>query len=274
MNEETAPVADAHQPAAVEVEASEPEPEPETVQDSIRAALEVGDGLEGKIWRFKRDDPDAPVESVVEEFGISSSSVRYVLAALKALETAQIPNGYWGAHNVSKKLSAFAERHVERLSPAAAEYVANLVDQAKVVADSKQESRVKSSRRNSAVPGIYVYALPHYIEYPVAPAEDEYSSDRTLLKVGKSDVDAQGRVRQQSVTGMPEPPLVLRIYTTTGSVSDVERRIHRLLGAFDHNPNRASGAGKEWFLTSLEALDELASVMGLKTEFNYESDAD
>ncbi|MCY3839244.1 MAG: GIY-YIG nuclease family protein, partial [Gammaproteobacteria bacterium] len=109
--------------------------------------------------------------------------------------------------------------------------------------------------------GIYVYTLPHYLRHPKQPADDPgYSSNKTLLKVGMSDRDVLERVRQQG-TGLPEPPVLLRVFTSKDRpLTEVEATMHKLLGAFDHNPNRERGAGKEWFLTLLPALDALASV--------------
>lgn len=113
---------------------------------------------------------------------------------------------------------------------------------------------------DAAVPGIYVYALPHYLRYPVDP-----DSGRTLLKVGRSDRDVIQRMRDQTrTTALPEEPVLLRVYPAgSGDTADVEARIHKTLRAFDHGQTAARMAGREWFLTTITALDSLADLLGL-----------
>ena len=73
---------------------------------------------------------------------------------------------------------------------------------------SKQTQQAEA--RNEA--GVYVYALPHYIRHPY-----DQASGRTLLKVGRSDSDVIVRFRSQArTTALPEEPILLRIYRTSG----------------------------------------------------------
>jgi hypothetical protein len=59
----------------------------------------------------------------------------------------------------------------------------------------------------------------------------------------------------------------LRIYGTPGgATAPVESKFHRLLEAADRSRSVARSAGREWFLTSIRFLDEIASVLGLKAE--------
>lgn len=110
--------------------------------------------------------------------------------------------------------------------------------------------------------GIYVYALPHYLRYPV-----DADSGRTLLKVGRSDRDVIKRIRAQTrTTALPEEPVLLRIYPTGDQEShSVESQIHKTLRAFDHGKAADRMAGKEWFLTTTNAIDAIADLLGLDT---------
>jgi hypothetical protein len=118
-----------------------------------------------------------------------------------------------------------------------------------------------SAAEDHGVPGIYVYALPHYVRHPY----DE-ESGRTLLKVGRADRSVITRFRQQTrTTALPEDPVLLRVYPTVEDDSSrFERKFHALLEAADHDRSKARTGGTEWFLTSLRFLDEIATTLGLE----------
>lgn len=251
-----------------------------SIQEALRNALKDEQGQEGRTWRFLQKQPDATIPRVMEELDVGRNSARYAMLLVKALETGEIPlKDYYAADAVAKRLEGFARRHADRLSPDATRYVLDLRVKSEHAADDRRSAQIEKASdttRNmekKRVAGIYVYTLPHYLRYPVQRSNDPDSSDKTLLKVGRSEVDARGRVQQQAVTGLPEPPVILRVFTCADRpLTQVETTMHRLLGAFDHNPNRQRGAGKEWFLTSLQALDELASVLELTREFASEDE--
>lgn len=246
-----------------------------SIRETLRTALSVGQGLEGRTWRFMQAQPDAKIPDVMTEMDVGRNSATYAMLVVKALETGEVPlRNHYAADAVAKRLEQFARRHADRLLPDATSYILDLKTKSEQAADAHRSAnieRASAATRNMErhrVAGIYLYTLPHYLRHPIQPSNDPDSSDKTLLKVGMSEVDARGRVRQQAVTGLPEPPVLLRVFTCGDRpMAEVEATMHRLLGAFDHNPNRLRGAGKEWFLTSLQALDELASVLELTTEF-------
>lgn len=251
-----------------------------SIHEALCNALREGHGREGRTWRFLQRLPDATTPQVMEELGMGKNSARYAMLAVEALKTGKVPlKDYYAAEGVAKRLEEFARRHADRLSPDATRYVLDLKAKSKEAADHRRSAEIERasdttpSMERKRVAGIYVYTLPHYLRYPVQPSDDPDSSDKTLLKIGMSDVDARGRVQQQAVTALPEPPVLLRVFTCGDRpLAEVESTMHRLLGAFDHNPNRQRGAGKEWFLTSLPALDELASVLELTREFASEDE--
>lgn len=128
------------------------------------------------------------------------------------------------------------------------------------VAEDKEAVKATAQAEENAVPGVYVYALPHYLRYPY----DE-ESGRTLLKVGRADRSVIRRFREQvRTTALPEEPILLRVYPCAeGDSSELERTFHSLLEAADHDRSTARTAGTEWFLTSVKFLDAIAEVLKL-----------
>jgi T5orf172 domain len=109
---------------------------------------------------------------------------------------------------------------------------------------------------------LYVYTLPHYLAVPASP------DGRTWLKVGWTSGSPEERiVAQSSSTGTPEPPVLLRVWWCSQDARAAERAVHRLLLVFGHGRKAVRGAGREWFLTSLDVLDVVGSVLGLRVEF-------
>lgn len=167
------------------------------------------------------------------------------------------------------QLHRFVSRHSQALPSDVAEVIRA---RANAIWDKLNDPEVTEAARQrvmtikrTAVPGIYVYALPHYLLHPVEPAIYEVDADRTLFKIGMSDSDAIRRFRQQRrSTELPEDPELLRIYVGGAKpYLEIERDIHMLLRAADHRQPGGDRVGTEWFLTSLKFLDALAAQMGL-----------
>jgi hypothetical protein len=107
--------------------------------------------------------------------------------------------------------------------------------------------------------GVYVYTFPHYFKHPWREG-----SDHILLKVGATTKNAWQRVREQvRQTAAPEEPLLLRVYLTNTPIDD-ERKFHELLDGADHERSGIKVGGVEWFSTTLEFLDVIASVLSLQ----------
>jgi T5orf172 domain len=113
----------------------------------------------------------------------------------------------------------------------------------------------------STLPSIYVYTLPNYWNHPVSP------DGRTWLKVGCTSGNPRERVAAQGkrTTGLPEDPILLRVYEAPAgsNIELVEQMLHSTLIAVGHQRQTGQASGKEWFLTSLMALDVLTSLIGL-----------
>lgn len=138
---------------------------------------------------------------------------------------------------------------------------------------AKQALKSSDALENTFTPGIYVYSLMHYLNYPYHP-----ESGRTLMKVGKSDRDVIQRFREQTrTTALPEEPVLLRIYENASEgllLSEIEKMFHSLLEAADHDRSTARTGGTEWFLTSLKFLDKIADTIKMKITRNQESESE
>jgi hypothetical protein len=156
----------------------------------------------------------------------------------------------------------YLERNIAELDRRATDEAARTVE----VQQAKEQTQRAESQNQ---PGVYVYALPHYLRYPY----DERTG-RTLMKVGRSDRDVIMRFRDQTrTTALPEEPILLRIYRTEPqSAAQAEERFHRLLEAADHNRSVARTAGREWFVTSTRFLDEVARTLSLPVDVVNEAE--
>jgi len=252
-----------------------PPPSP-SVHAELVLFLEHDETLLGEVYRKKRD-------------GISNDEIQKV-------QGAAYPNFIWNYQrhirsllqgDIAKKISILNETaiHFRRalkypgISNDAKVYLnlglqeiderrndSNLLEKT-----TKQVLMSSGNLEKSFTPGIYVYSLMHYLNYPYHP-----DSGRTLMKVGKSDRDVITRFREQTrTTALPEEPVLLRIYeitNTSSELTEIEKIFHSLLEAADHHRSTARTAGTEWFLTSLKFLDKVADTLKMKITRNLESD--
>lgn len=229
----------------------------------------------GDVWR--RRDQDR--ETIARELNVSTSGfVSSYRTYIEAITGGTLPKAPTVARQCSLALRSFARRHQESLSPETrlelqerANECDRLARDAVKQAAEEQELELQTrAAEKGPVPGIYVYALPHYLRYPIEISESDKTDDRTYLKVGMSANDTIQRFQQQrGSTALPEPPILLRIYVGPKgmNIEEVEKKIHRHLDDVDHVRNSERGAGKEWFLTHLKCLDSTARLLGLEIHF-------
>lgn len=161
----------------------------------------------------------------------------------------------------SQEARRYLERNYAELERRASDETARTVE--------VEQAKAQTERAESEnAPGVYVYALPHYLRYPYE------KGGRTLMKVGRSDSDVIQRFRNQTrTTALPEEPILLRIYRTEYQAAGIaEDRFHRLLEAADHHRSVARSAGREWFVTSTRFLDEVAKTLSLPIEVVNEAE--
>ncbi|MCI2237078.1 GIY-YIG nuclease family protein [Paenibacillus sp. TRM 82003] len=105
--------------------------------------------------------------------------------------------------------------------------------------------------------GVYVYTYPHYWRHPYIA-----DTERRLLKIGRTKNQAWNRVLSQARrTGMPEDPVLLRVYKT-GDPTTAERHFHALLDAAEHQRTAGIAVGTEWFVTTIDFCDAIAGALG------------
>lgn len=246
------------------------------VRKELENALQEDEALLGEVWRRRQAGESA--EEIQAARGASRPnfvwSYERVLKALLegnlpsaptvTLQVARAFRGFLTRTSLSAEAGSFLKHNLLILETRAASEVAR-------EHEDKEARAVTSQAEAQAIPGIYVYALPHYLRYPY----DE-ESGRTLLKVGMSNRSVLQRFHDQTrTTALPEDPVLLRIYPTLDETGVAkERQFHELLEAADHERSRARTGGTEWFLTSLRFLDAVARTVSLEINDVYDPGSD
>jgi hypothetical protein len=237
----------------------------DTVQAEMVALLEADKSQLGEVYR--RVQQGMAADAIAAELGVASTGFVWRQKRIaRALVEGNLPTAPTVALRAARRFRSILKS--ETVSDDARTYLQTNLDElerrandedarARETEFAKEQTQQAESRDE---PGIYVYALPHYLRYPFEPG-----SGRTLLKVGRSDSDVIKRFNSQTrTTALPEEPVLLRIYRINEtSTARAESDFHRLLESADHSRNVARSAGREWFVTSTRFLDEIARVMRL-----------
>ena len=252
--------------AKVELDSMQPDGPTVSVRLELEAFLSQDATRLGQTYRHLK--AGLSDEEIMEDFGTQTTGiVWHMRRMLKVLFDANLPTGPSVVLATERKLRAMLS--TGEWSAEAREYLGDLLASLETQAHNV-EARVRedeaAERQTAAVEaqaqaGIYVYSLPHYIRYPYDPG-----SGRTLMKVGHSGNSAILRFREQTrTTALPEEPILLRVYPTGDETpsGEHERTFHALLDAAEHSRQVTRTAGREWFVTSLRFLDEIAGALGL-----------
>jgi hypothetical protein len=241
-------------------------PTEDSVRAEIVAVIEADDTGLGDVWR--RTHAGQTPDEIREARGtLRTTFVWNYTRTARAIADGDLPTASTVALTASRTLrrllkeNPFTPATRDVLEERLAELERRAADPNARAVEDKQARDATVRAEDNAIPGIYVYTLPHYLRHPY----DE-DSQRTLMKVGRADSSVIRRFREQTrTTALPEDPVLLRIYPTTEVESiDKERLFHRLLEAADHDRSSARTGGTEWFLTSTKFLDEVASSFGLE----------
>lgn len=247
------------------------------VRNELEAFLTADQSALGDVWRRTKAG-ETPHDIQVARGAQRNTFVWSFNRVAKALLDGNLPTAPTVALQVARKFRSilsedvlsedaqdYLRKHLVVLEQRAASEVAREVE-------DKDALEATAQAEAEAVPGVYVYTLPHYLRHPY----DE-ESNRTLLKVGRSDRSVIRRFREQvRTTALPEDPVLLRVYVTNSDDAQRrERQFHDLLEAADHDRSRARTGGTEWFLTSVRFLDAVADLIGLQIRNVYNpEDAD
>ncbi len=246
------------------------------VRAELIEILKADGSLLGEVYRSV--DEGKTAADIQEARGATYPNfVWHYERVIKTLLEGDVPTSPSVARSVSRRFRSMLRALV--LSPETEQYLrtnlavleSRATNEAARVVEDQEARQATDVAEAEAIPGIYIYALPHYLRYPY----DE-DSGRTLLKVGRSDRSVIQRFRDQTrTTALPEDPILLRIYVTTGEdAARHERQFHDLLEAADHDRSTARTGGTEWFLTSLRFLDRLAATFGLETRTVFDPEAE
>lgn len=239
---------------------------PDPVRAEIEAALLSEDTMLSDIWRRTTagESPDAI------RVAYDNQRINFVynyLRNARAILDGDVPNGPTPALGAMRALRRFMKDHEFSSGTRAvlADRLTSLqkraADQDALAVEEKTAMVATVAVEEAGTPGVYVYALPHYLRHPF----DE-ESGRTLLKVGRADSSVIARFRQQTrTTALPEDPVLLRVYPCIqGDSLAREQLFHALLEAADHDRSTARTGGTEWFLTSTKFLDAIAKSQGME----------
>lgn len=246
------------------------------VRDELEEFLLADDSRLGAVCRHLRDGL-SPAE-IGQVLGTTTFTYVYNYTWIRdCILDGRIPASPTPAAQIAGRLRSIVKDHQGALSDAAINVLrerllalqAVVDDSAAVEAEDADLAKETVRGEKEGMPGVYVYGLPHYLRYPSDP-----ETGRTLLKVGRSKVDAEKRARGQRNTALPEDPALLRVYECRPEEAALfEHRFHRLLEAAGHAKPASRTGGTEFFLTTVRFLDEIARQLGLELH-SYGADLD
>ncbi len=251
----------------------------ESVVAELKGLLQEDESRLGEVHRLSNEGKSP--EEISEELGIPTQGFVYTyLSMRRALLEGEIASGPTVARQNAGKIRTILKR--VQLSDDARTTLehnlklleANSRDDSALAQESiraKEGSRpLEELLESQQLAGIYVYSFGTYMAHPKREL-----TNQVLYKVGRS-TDVRSRVYGQAKTAMPEDPIILRVYVPVSTAStldsDVEKRLRKVEKNFHdwlltacHDWNEG---GSEWFLTTLEFLDKVASALDLKAYIN------
>jgi len=243
------------------------------IREELSEMLRQNEGQIGLVYELWSKGAKKNKEFVDKGAAANSGAAANIRATIEAVMEGIIPSGPTVAviarsavnglirrnSQISKPTKQYLEALLQRLSERAYDQESRDVEE-KDFAEESERIQKELGRRS----GVYVYTFPMCLR-DVKMTEP----DRWLYKIGKSDGAVLRRILNQS-TGMPEAPVLLRVYLhKTLLPIEVEKNFRKALLAAGHESVRtldkklASKRGaKEWFATRLEFLDQVGELLG------------
>jgi hypothetical protein len=238
----------------------------DTVRAELYATLERSGTPLGRAAAAYRSGIDTPTGLHERGIGASTAVAATLLVQVRAIVDGVVPTVPSQAAQSLRSARALLRHGGALLDADTLAYLQALV----VALDAASTNRLaldaedRELRRASAAleqlaahaDGVVVCTLPHYWRHPTA------DRGRRLLKVVSTR-----RREQTPADDVPEEPVLLRFYPAPAGADPLvlERRFHALLDDAHHQRPRAAGAGREWFITTVEFLDEIAAQLGAVT---------
>jgi hypothetical protein len=243
------------------------------VREDLDQLLRQNDGQLGLVYELWRKGVRKNKDFVERGAAANSGAAGNSRATIEAIMEGVIPTGPTVAVIARSAVNGLIRRNTQISSPTK-HYLEALLIRLSERADDQElrdveekdfaEDSERIQREMGRRSGVYVYTFPLYLRDLRMT-----NPDRSLFKIGKSDGAVLRRVLSQS-TGMPEAPLLLRVYLhKTLPPIEVEKKFRKALLAAGHESVRTldkklankSGA-REWFATSLEFLDQIGELLG------------
>lgn len=246
-----------------------------SVLTEVKTMLAKDDLLLGSIFNAMEAGASNALD-LVEKTGAANRGVVYnYQKMISAILEGTLPNSASISRNAARSISRLI-KDTSQISPATLEYLnatraklientesekAVLHDQASIEAQSAALVKVASTIQN----GIYVYSFPTYLHFGTVEDPDVF-----WLKIGSTKNSVWQRIVEQNrQTSMPEDPKLLRIYHKDSmDIDSIEQKFHSTLERVGHERSaaRRTKAGKEWFASTLDAIDAIAELMDLEIE--------
>ena len=251
-----------------------------TIQNEVKAMLANDALLLGSIFNAMEVGLTNTLD-IAKKSGASNRGVVYnYQKMLSAILEGKMPTSASISRNAARSISRLI-RETASISPSTLEYLnstraqlientesetAVLHDQASLEAQSAALVKVASTIQN----GIYVYSFPTYLHFGTVEDQEVF-----WLKIGSTKNSVWQRIVEQNrQTSMPEDPKLLRIYHKDQmDIDSIEQKFHTTLDRVGHERSaaRRTKAGKEWFASTLDAIDAIAELLDLEIE-KYEAE--
>ena len=240
--------------------------EPELYQE-LAQALRSNDGQLGKIFALLESGKVTNRELVDGGGAANQGAAANLRVTVKAVLDGALPSGPSVAAQARRSIGGLI-RDNRGLSEAARVHLEGL--RTKLEAIATDSAAIELEDRDLAVlskdleralekmAGVYVFTLPSFYR-----AVQKTDPERFWFKIGKTDRSAGMRVREIMKTGLPEDPVILRVYShPTRTPMEIETEFHKLLISAGHYRAVGDQTGRDWFATNLDFLNAVASALG------------
>lgn len=246
-----------------------------SIVSEVKSMLSKDDLLLGSIFNAMENGVTNAMDLVQKTSASNRGVVYNYQKMILAILEGTLPNSASISRNAARSISRLI-KNTQSISPSTLEYlnstraklienteseIAVLNDQASIDAQSAALVKVASTIKN----GIYVYSFPTYLHFGTVEDQDVY-----WLKIGSTKNSVWQRIVEQNrQTSMPEDPKLLRIYHKESmDIESIEQKFHSTLDRVGHERSaaRRTKAGKEWFASTLDAIDAIAELLDLEIE--------
>jgi len=244
------------------------------LREELAAALRNNDGQLGKVFALLEGGAVSNRDLVEGGAAANQGAAANLRVTVKAVLDGLIPAAPSVAAQSGRSIGGLLKDN-PNLSPAARMHLERLRGELDAIATNTKaiEAEDKDLERQSKVlekslenlPGVYVYTLPSFLRV-VQKADPE----RFWFKVGMTERVAGVRIGEQMrATGLPEDPVIARVYRhAVRSPREIEADFRRLLEAAGHSRAPGRHAGVEWYATNLGFVDVIAAVLGCEIAAN------